>query len=609
MVGSTPLLAAVVAFLTWPVSSLAPSSGIDPSWVAALHMAAEMRLDFGEDIVWTYGPAGFLRFPTLYSGPTAALAWIYVGAVHFVTCLALLWAARRLLPLAPALLLTVVLAKVPGDPVVAAFIGCFAFLALGDLGRNERRLLLVAGGVVSAFEGLGKLDSGVTVIGMCLVTVLLPAEDRRGNAIVYGATLAVTALAIWFATGQGVTNIPAYLVNALEISSGYSTAMGREQSGRGWEYVAAALLAAGFLQRTWATSREWERRRQVALLAASAILLFVSYKHSFVRHDANHAFGFFAVVAGAVLPLCGRTVQSRAATALVATAALVAFTPVTDVNWSQLIDPLERAERAPDQLGTLLSRDERAEHITANAAMMRQLYGIDPATLEALRGRSVHVWPQEAEVAWAYPGLDWEPLPVFQNYSAYTESLDEVNADFIRSEEGPERILRSGFDAAAIDGRSPRFDAPATRLALLCNYVEEVTTDRWMVLRRAPERCGPPRRLSTMAAEAGEPVRVPQPPRPDQLVFASVEGAGPSLLEKAQAALHKLGERRIVVNGASFRLVPETASGPLLMTVPEQADYSGPLALSPEARSIAVEGAGDIEVEFHAMPIESGRLP
>lgn len=40
---------------------------------------------------------------------------------------------------------------------------------------------------------------------------------------------------------------------------------------------------------------------------------------------------------------------------------------------------------------------------------------IDPATVALLRGHRVDVDPWEQSVAWLY-GLDWQPVPVFQDY-------------------------------------------------------------------------------------------------------------------------------------------------------------------------------------------------
>ena len=72
---SSVALGALLAMLSWPGTraTLAPTAGLDPSWQAALAMAAHHRLDFGTDIIWTYGPFGFLVSRSLYYPIPAAL--------------------------------------------------------------------------------------------------------------------------------------------------------------------------------------------------------------------------------------------------------------------------------------------------------------------------------------------------------------------------------------------------------------------------------------------------------------------------------------------------------------------------------------------------------
>ena len=44
----------------------------------------------------------------------------------------------------------------------------------------------------------------------------------------------------------------------------------------------------------------------------------------------------------------------------------------------------------------------------------------------------MHLDPSEAAAVWAYE-LDWRPLPVFQPYIAWTQDLDERNAEAVAS--------------------------------------------------------------------------------------------------------------------------------------------------------------------------------
>ena len=88
------------------------------------------------------------------------------------------------------------------------------------------------------------------------------------------------------------------------------------------------------------------------------------------------------------------------------------------------------------------SRPAPGEDRFGRAGAARRSTRSTPAQLAALRGHSVAVEPWEVAAAWAY-GLDWLPLPVFQNYTAYTARLDRLNSEAIEDPaRGPERILR-----------------------------------------------------------------------------------------------------------------------------------------------------------------------
>src|SRR5438105_12198913 len=92
---STPALAFALAWLAWPVSSLAhPKSFQTDSWPTALHLAAHRGFHWGSDIDYTYGPLGFLRFPLSYFTGTMRLSLIYTALAVFALSFSLLYALR-----------------------------------------------------------------------------------------------------------------------------------------------------------------------------------------------------------------------------------------------------------------------------------------------------------------------------------------------------------------------------------------------------------------------------------------------------------------------------------------------------------------------------------
>jgi hypothetical protein len=280
--------------------------------------------------------------------------------------------------------------------------------------------------------------------------------------------------------------------------------------------------------------------------------------------------------------------------------ALVAFLAASSYGWHRF-NPIPTTSRAVDDFQTLAS--DRFGGVKRSREWLIALYGVDSPTLDELRGRTVAVWPWEAGLAWAYQ-LDWRPLPVFQSYSAYTPELDELNREFLVTDKAPERILRHLTDS--IDGRLLAFDSPEATLEMLCRYVEIRKTDALQVLARSENRCGEAERIAEVTTRSPVGVAVPVADSKRELVFARVHGVGPSAYEKLRMLVYKLGERRIILNGfLGYRLVPGTAAGPLLMSVPQSADYSEPFRLSPDATALAVDTGDDrrLTIEFFRMPI------
>ncbi len=223
---STPLLGAIIGALTWPISSIRPTVGLDPSWIAGLYMAAERGLDAGTQVVFTYGPLGFLGLPGLYEVGLGRLAFAWTALVQMALCIALLWASRRAFGLIPALLVTAFAAAMPvADPVLLAATVVGLAALLGEWSPRARLYLAVGAGILAGMQLLGALRAGPTLAVMGLAVVLgLP--DRRRTVPALLGSLALAFAVFWFATGQGIGNLGDYAINTANVVSGYSESMG-----------------------------------------------------------------------------------------------------------------------------------------------------------------------------------------------------------------------------------------------------------------------------------------------------------------------------------------------------------------------------------------------
>lgn len=299
----------LAAWLTWPVLSVAPGPGLDPAYGYGLTEAARQGLASGSQIVFTYGPLGFLTAPSLWWAPAAAGALAVTAVVHLAWCSVVWIAARRHLPLLGAAAAFVALmwlsTLLPANQTGDAAEMLALTLAVAALLLLERRpngpvvpAAVAVGSVAAAFTVLAKFDSGLLAVGV--VAVAAAGLCRRWWAGLAGALGATGAsiVVLWVAAGQPLADLRPWLERAVVMTLGWGDALRYEAPGTAWQYPAAALLAAAVLTVLWAG----RSRSSVASWLVVGGVLLVGFKHGFVRHDA-HVVWFFIPVAALLLAL------------------------------------------------------------------------------------------------------------------------------------------------------------------------------------------------------------------------------------------------------------------------------------------------------------------
>jgi hypothetical protein len=589
VVTSTWFLGVGLFVITWPVASLVPETGLDFSYVAGLHMAAHEHLHFGTQIVGTYGPLGFLRYPILYYTWTTRLALLYTGAVHLALCLTILWALRRTMPVLLAFLLSWVAVSIivaePESALVVVIVWLIEYLRRGSSPRLKRVFPVVAGGV-GGLEVLIKINTGITIAILGAIAILIGSRRQWRPLAAFAGSFVVTFLIGWFSSGQGLGNIGAYISTARQLINGWSTAM--QYPGPNYQLWAALVAALAVLVVAWQSTRGERLGTRAGMLLIWLLLGFSVFKEGFVGQTAGHEIIFFGTALGAVVALSWRGIQ-RLSVLWCLTLVIVLSYAITQADPGQLLSPSAHAEVLEGQLDTMLSASKRDKLVAAARVVMNAAYGLDRQTLAELESHSVDVVPSEQGILWANK-LKWTPIPVFEFYYALTPALDNLNASVLASSSGPERLLRNV--SQPVNQRNNLFDSPAAQRSMLCHYAAISTTALYQVLTRVPNRCGEPRLIETVPAHWEQYVQVPGPQRAGDLVYVSVGGVTPHGLESLRTLFWRSYTRVILKEGATgpvrdYNIVPDTVADGLLMSVPAAADFLGAFALNPVTTQLA----------------------
>ena len=494
------ILLLLIFYVLPPPPRLDLSEGsLDQSWETTLVEQFLRHAQCGTDLVFTYGPWGFLAEPR---GNPAIYPWLLFGRLVLALgvcfgaaflsllrirrrswrCVWLLWFLALATPwiVAPFLLYAVVFetAGLTDESVCPTLMrnglrSCGAGAFACQLPRLLSLAMLVPACALGAHVKLVALPL-VAALGL----VILLDEVVLARRVPYiSAGLAACYAAFYFAAGQHAASFLPYLRGAFATMSGYSDGMAFY--GPNLEAIAGALFC--LIVPLIYTVAIRGRRGWTALAGAAwvAAYFFMAFKQAFVRQDGGHLWAgilMFAVPASLILILLAGHFWFRLLVPLAA-AATVFFAwstvPAGDLHHylASRTSAIRQFPRA-FQSSASLQRDWRD-----SLAGWREIYPIAPLT------GSADILPTDILTLLAN-SADYRPRPVIQSYAAVNEYLARLNANFLAGPQAPDFVL---LNAGSIDGRYPSTDDNLAWLELLGRYQPAGFSGDYLALRKAPE--------------------------------------------------------------------------------------------------------------------------
>jgi hypothetical protein len=567
-----------------------PSNALDPSWMMVVQRAFADGWQFGRDIIFTYGPLGFITVPQFYPGlyGIALGFWLlFYGAFAAGFCLLYRTASAAKLALLLAVSVLVTLSWAHDGPWFASCLVLFLLARKGERGSTA-----VAGILAALLATAALIKTSCLFLALPSMILADIARYRRNKALplftpVFGAAFTIA----YVAAGQSLVSLGAYFVSAFEISRGYGEAM--QTYGSLAELAIFAFAAGIFCLAVVRT--EFARRPTPDALLMTAMLtgfLFVIAKTGFVRHDVGHAMIPWTALTLAALAYLGEASNERRASISAMLLTAIIALGATFVCLTYVAGARETARTAPaaeilagdltaeirddaTTIANVLFGDQLARFDAAYQAQLAQIRSQNP--LPPLGGTADIFGVKQAIMA---AGAEYRPRPIFQGYSVYTPYLIELNRASVTGPLAPETIV---FDIATVDGRYPALDEGALWPDLLRAYDTVAFINGHAILKRRAT----PRSVRLDDLHAGN-IRFGQ----EMDVSSWVDGLlwlemdfQPTFFGRVRSFLFKPPLLMITVttdagNTQRFRVVPGmTGSGFLLSPLIESADQ---FALLPE---------------------------
>lgn len=461
--------------------------GLDPSWRLCLGYLLQHGMQFGSQVVFTFGPLGFAVFGVypgsgfwLQMGAAAAvagmLAWMLLATVRpmhwgwkaaaVLSFLLLIAPHLQALHFLSAALLGLLLLREEKKPGLRNIAACSA--ALGFLSAMKFPNLMLAAGCVGVAAGY----------------YLFVSNWRRAAAIAGGFVLAF--LAWWTVCGQSPLEIPSYCINSLHVTSGYGGAMAVYTKAPDWigPLTMLILLTYGVFE---TAAARWQAR-SVAMAFIFLGTTYLAWRHATVRADISHSLGLYLWTSAIVaLNPAFFPAQPRWRPFKIAFLAALAACAVVGIYQIEF-DVIARcapvfAEKMRENAAAVANLPAFESDLNARySSVARQ--NAAPRIVDTVKNDSVDVLGFEQSIA-ILNRLNYRPRPIFQSYVAYAPKLEEMNAAYLAGPHAPDWVLQR---YESINHHYPGSEDALALRTLLDRYTYQFQDSGYILWRRTGDQ-------------------------------------------------------------------------------------------------------------------------
>ncbi len=469
------ILLSYLALIAFPYRFSPVTPGLDPSWIFAINYFFDRHIIFGRDVVWPYGPLGFLAYPQNV-GSNLDIATIFQLSLWIIFSVLIAYLAFKNYVSLLRLFLFLLLFSGGQALYYFGYIGydyCISFLILFllSLAMYMKRWhiyyvpALFLSALVMFIKCSSLLVAGVSVMFFLIVTAFVERKKAL-KGIALSLCISVLSIAFYMIYYPSFSSFILYLRGTYELISGYNVAM--SLSGNKVEYYLALAAFAFYFLFMLLLFKAKEPSFHLSIMLIGP--LFVAFKHGFVR-QGTHTMIFFSnllFMIGLIILFTNlRKFLKRAIFLIIAFVILWSSIYLQYVASPSFLLMGVTGLVTFNNIKATLHYNQTKSFLDAVAQDALQTVRLPEDILSKIGKEKIGIFPWEISYV-AANHLNYAPFPVIQADNAYTSYLDFLNADFLKdSERAPILILT---EWKAVDNRHPLVDAPAMWISMFKWY-------------------------------------------------------------------------------------------------------------------------------------------
>lgn len=441
--------------------------GLDVSWQMTLNYANIQDWVWGKDIVFTYGPLGFLatRIGWGVSRWTFLLFDLFMIVNFFYIFKDFLKASTNKFVGVFILLATTLTLNMMHGTDLSLLLLAFSFYWIYKSYANPTPSSLVWLGLIVIIAFYVKMNTGLLVILLFLTHIMLMYFLNKISLKSGLISLGVLTLGLVGSAWLLNVSLPGYIHGSFELIKGYNSSMYLDDGNTGAENnIALVYTLIKYLFIAFAIYLFLKGKLvQFFFLAIGIGYVLLLKKQALIRGDIQHLSEFFCYVP--LVLIYGNlvhhrdTIQKYFSAVMLAIVLLCLFFKTDMLN--KQVDNLflERFSTKQAYIEQFINADS-----DAYANQKNKKY-IPERILNTIGNATVDIFPWDISYL-IENNLNYKPRPIIQSYSAYTQYLQQLNYDSYIND-GPEYII---YDYESIDRRYPFGDETKLSMLIVKNY-------------------------------------------------------------------------------------------------------------------------------------------